>query len=70
MQAPLCFASPKMFGLWLTTESRLGVKPCDSPCVDCTPSYQTRMKKQRRCAHPETMFSVDKDGGVYGYWPS
>lgn len=66
MQAPLCFASPEMFALWVSAPAAAA---CSNPCRDCQPSYQLRMKKQGRCGHPETQFSVDEDGGVYGYWP-
>lgn len=69
MQAPLCFASPVMLDLWFKADNGTGGSKCANPCRDCQPGYQVRMKRAGRCAHPETQFSVDADGGVYGYWP-
>ena len=69
MQAPLCFADPGMFRLWLSSGLRSKQDSACGPCTDCTPSFQTRMKRQGRCAHPETMFGLDAEGAVYGYWP-
>ena len=66
MQAPLCFASQDLFRLWATAP--VAVR-CTNPCRDCQPGYQTRMKRAGRCAHPETMFALDEEGAVYGYWP-
>lgn len=64
---PLCFIDQRVFKLW---SSSAGAADCGSgPCHDCQPGYQLRMKKQGRCAHPETMFGVTEDGGVYGFWP-
>lgn len=59
---PICFASARDFERWRTSA---GARDCGH-CHDCTPTYQLRMKKQRRCEHPEVMFSVDVDGGVHG----
>lgn len=65
---PLCFVDPRTFRLWAGSA---GAKECGSgPCADCQPSYQLRMKKMGRCDHPETMFGVNGEGGVYGFWPS
>lgn len=71
MNAPLCFVSPRMFDLW-TKAAAVGPvdQRCANPCRDCQPAYQLRMKKLRRCAHPETQFGVDAEGAVYGYWPA
>jgi hypothetical protein len=70
MQAPLCFVAPRLFELWSRADLGLPEKSrCNNPCRDCQPGYQTRMKHQGRCAHPETMFSIDDERGVYGYWP-
>jgi len=70
MNAPLCFVSPRMFDLWTKADRSVPEKTrCENPCRDCQPSYQLRMKKLKRCAHPETMFAVDQEGGVYGYTP-
>ena len=66
---PLCFVTHKMFDLWMKADTTPNVNPCANPCRDCQPGYQLRMKRLKRCAHPETQFSIDKDGGVYGYWP-
>lgn len=69
MQAPLCFANPVMLELWLRADQGSAAAKCGNPCRDCQPGYQTRMKRAGRCAHPETMFTFDAEGGVYGYWP-
>lgn len=67
MTAPLCFASPRLFELWLMADMALPRQQrCENVCRDCMPSYQMRMRKQGRCGHPETVFSVDRDGGVVG----
>lgn len=58
---PLCFASLKAYELW-----RASWKCPQSHCHDCLPTYQLRMTKLRRCEHPETMFTIDHDGGVVG----
>lgn len=61
---PLCFHSPADFKRW--KDSRVAaVSRTDCVCVDCLPAYQLRMKKLKRCEHPEVMFTVD-DGGVVG----
>lgn len=66
---PLCFA-PRIYDLWDKADTAIPKgQRCMNPCVDCLPQYQMRMKKAGRCAHPETMFGVDKDGGIYGFWP-
>lgn len=67
--APLCFMEPRMFALWMNSS---GPKDdCQAgPCTDCLPAYQLRMKKQGRCAHPETNFGVRDDGGIFGWWPT
>ena len=57
---PLCFATAKDFERWRSSYN----PTCVSHCRDCTPAYQLRMKKQRRCEHPETMFTVEDDGIV------
>lgn len=69
MQAPLCFASPRMLELWLRADDGAASAKCQNPCRDCQPGYQVRMKRQGRCSHPETMFAQDDEGAVYGYWP-
>ncbi len=65
---PLCFA-PRIYDLWDKADKAAAHARCMNPCVDCLPQYQMRMKKAGRCAHPETMFGIDKDGAIYGYWP-
>lgn len=67
---PLCFVTPRMFELWTRSDQEQPLaQRCDNPCRDCTPGYQIRMKRVRRCSHPETMFAFDEEGAVYGYWP-
>lgn len=61
---PLCF-SPRIFDLWEKANRSSTSAACRSHCRDCMPSYQLRMKKLKRCEHPETMFIVE-DGGVVG----
>lgn len=66
---PLCFVDPNIFKLWSGSAK---VEECGEagPCRDCLPAYQLRMKKRGRCSHPETMFGISQDGGVYGFWPT
>lgn len=63
---PLCF-SPRIFELWRRSPVGSQDKRRDSPCTDCMPSYQLRMKKCGRCEHPEVMFTIDADGAVVGH---
>lgn len=60
---PLCF-TPRLFELW---DSAPPAVRCASHCTDCLPAYQLRMKKLRRCEHPEVMFTIDADGAVVGH---
>lgn len=57
---PACFPSLLDFERWAKS---FGAKDCGF-CHDCLPSYQLRMKKLRRCEHPEIMFSIGEDGVV------
>lgn len=59
---PLCFSSLEQYERW-----RKSFQCPRSHCHDCLPAYQLRMKKQRRCEHPETMFTLDEEGGVVGH---
>lgn len=61
---PLCFVDPAIWRLW--SRSSVPSEHACPPCKDCTPTYQHRMKKRGLCEHPETQFSIDNDGGVYG----
>lgn len=63
-EIPPCF-TPKVWRLWEQANNSVpkGTR-CASHCRDCLPSYQLRMKKQRRCEHPETMFSFEEEGIV------
>jgi hypothetical protein len=58
---PICFASSQDFERW---SKSYNPQRC-SHCRDCTPTFQLRMKKQRRCERPEMMFALE-DGGVVG----
>lgn len=64
---PMCFWSQRQFALW--SASNEVQKPCESPCADCLPTFQLRMKKLGRCEHPETMFDFDQDA-IVGYLPA
>lgn len=71
MTAPLCFVEPWVYELWAGSRVPNDRTGCPSgPCTDCTPTYQLRMKKRGLCEHPETMFTVGQDGGVFGVWPT
>lgn len=63
---PLCFTA-RVWTLWEQANNSIPkASRCASHCHDCLPSYQLRMKKQRRCEHPEVMFSVDGEGAIHG----
>jgi hypothetical protein len=64
--APLCFF-PRIFEIWESTPVAAQDRARCTPCTDCMPSYQLRMKKLGRCEYPNTMFSFDEDGGVVGH---
>lgn len=71
MTAPLCFASPRLFELWLKADTALPeAQRCQNVCRDCLPSYKVRMKREGRCQHPETVFDLESEGGIFGRWPS
>ena len=71
MTAPLCFVEPWLYELWAGSRVPNDKAGCQAGhCTDCTPTYQLRMRKVGRCEHPETQFSVDRDGGVFGMWPA
>lgn len=40
------------------------------PCTDCLPSYKVKMVKEGRCGHPETVFDLEREGGIFGKWPA
>lgn len=63
---PACFTA-RIWLLWEESNNAIpkGARTA-SHCHDCLPSYQLRMKKQRRCEHPEVMFSLDSDGAIHG----
>lgn len=72
MTAPLCFASADLFELWLRSDMALSESNrcrC-GPCTDCLPSYKLKMQKEGRCAHPETVFDLEREGGIFGRWPA
>lgn len=60
---PLCTA-PEVYKLW--KEATLRALPIYGFCEDCLPEYQSRMIRERRCEHPETIFEEDDDGFVCG----
>lgn len=61
VKVPNCFPSLLDFERW---KNSLGAE-CGH-CHDCMPTYQLRMKKLRRCEHPEIMFTIDEDRGIVG----
>lgn len=73
MTQPLCFVDPMIFRLWSgskTPGTTFGECCPAGPCTDCTPTYQLRMRKRGLCEHPETVFTIGQDGGVFGMWPA
>ncbi len=65
---PKCFDDRRQYQSWciLANASKLeGDKDGNNYsysgyCIDCTPIYQLRMKKQGRCTHPKTEFYTRK----------
>lgn len=71
MTAPLCFSSPRVFELWLRADMSLPLaNRCENFCTDCLPSYKVQMKREGRCEHPETVFDIEREGGLFGRCPS
>jgi hypothetical protein len=64
---PLCFTERWIYELWKNSEAKVPPQMrCRNHCTDCTPTYQLRARKAGKCEHPETMFALDRQGGVYG----
>lgn len=58
---PACFPNDAVFALWRSTPPRAA-----NHCSDCLPDYQQKMIAESRCAHPDVIFTIDKDGLIEG----
>lgn len=63
---PKCFESLNDYRAWRKA-SRIAY-PRFGPCTDCTPGFQSRMKVEGRCEHPQIKFKVVEDG-IEGFLP-
>ena len=53
---PKCFENDKQFTGWVTYARQAKPAPAHSFCEDCTPDFQAKMIREKRCAYPGTLF--------------
>lgn len=67
-----CFNSAAEYNGWLemlraSGNYAYGAKT-QGACWDCAPEYKDAMVREGRCDHPETKFSLTKQGELVGSW--
>ena len=62
---PAC-CDAERYGLWKLAARNSKPDPSAGFCTDCTPTYQAKMKKQKRCENTDIYFIVDVDGWITG----
>jgi hypothetical protein len=53
---PACFDSQEQYASWRELARMTHVGTASGACVDCTPEFQQRMIKQKRCENPHVEF--------------
>jgi len=69
---PLEFHRPTTYEMWKSgARTSIMDRACKGHeyCQDCTNAYQTEMKLQERCKHPQVTFLIDNDGMLTGHDP-
>lgn len=61
---PACFESKEQYRAWKEIAVQVPVKL--GPCADCTPEYQAKMIRERRCENSHVQFERGSDGGIEG----
>ena len=61
---PNCFENAKQFAGWVAYARMSQPAPAHSYCEDCTPDFQAKMIREKRCQYPGTLFHKVEGGWV------
>jgi len=61
---PKCFDTAKQFKGWVDAARMSHPAPAHSYCEDCTPDFQAKMIRDKRCQYPGTLFHKSEGGWV------
>ena len=61
---PKCFDTAKQFTGWVAAARMSKPIPAHSYCEDCTPDFQAKMIREKRCQYPGTLFHKAEGGWV------